>query len=179
MSGLLAGALIGLGGYAYLSIGGELGAVLFAIGLLSVVVFQLPLYTGKVCSLPDVLRPDKMIILYLLNIIGAALFGIVTATRTDVVESAINLVSMKADKSLWVAFVDGIVCGMCVAIAVKSKNIVIIIMTVALFILCGGEHCIADVYYMTVARKYDIPLILIVTLGNTLGGGIMMYVKGR
>ena len=43
---LFAGALIGLGGAIYLTIGGIVGAVAFAFGLMGVIHYGAPLYTG-------------------------------------------------------------------------------------------------------------------------------------
>lgn len=48
---IYAGIMIGLGGIAYLAVqGGLLGAFLFSIGLISVIEFDLNLYTGKVAD---------------------------------------------------------------------------------------------------------------------------------
>ena len=44
---LLSGILIGLGSAGYLALGGILGAVIFAFGLIGVVICGIPLYTGK------------------------------------------------------------------------------------------------------------------------------------
>ena len=44
---ILAGIFIALGCIIYLSIGGAVGAVLFSIGLLSVLYFKAHLFTGK------------------------------------------------------------------------------------------------------------------------------------
>ena len=43
---ILAGICIGLGGAIFVKLGGFIGAFMFAFGLLSVVHFKLPLYTG-------------------------------------------------------------------------------------------------------------------------------------
>ena len=45
--GLLAGMMISLGCTIFLKIGGIVGAILFSIGLLGVVTYQLNLFTGK------------------------------------------------------------------------------------------------------------------------------------
>ena len=45
-SALLAGICIGIAGFGYLAIGGVVGAVTFAFGLLAVVHYRLKLYTG-------------------------------------------------------------------------------------------------------------------------------------
>ena len=44
---VFAGIFISIGGSVYLSVGGIAGSVLFAFGLLGVIHYQLPLYTGK------------------------------------------------------------------------------------------------------------------------------------
>ena len=43
---ILAGIYIGLGGAIFIKLGGVIGACMFAFGLLTVVHFKLPLYTG-------------------------------------------------------------------------------------------------------------------------------------
>ena len=43
---ILAGICIGLGGAIFIKLGGVIGACMFAFGLLTVVHFKLPLYTG-------------------------------------------------------------------------------------------------------------------------------------
>ena len=49
---IFAGLLIGIGGTVYLRVGGPVGAVMFAFGLLSVVMCGAQLYTGKSGFLP-------------------------------------------------------------------------------------------------------------------------------
>ena len=44
---LFAGILIGLGAVGYLALGGLPGAVIFSFGLMSVIYFGVPLYTGQ------------------------------------------------------------------------------------------------------------------------------------
>ena len=44
---------------------------------------------------------------------------------------------------------------------------------VSIFVLCGFEHCVADMFYFTFARAWSfdaILRILVITLGNTVGG---------
>ena len=49
---VFAGLLIGVAGLVYLRVGGLAGAILFAFGLLSVVMCRAQLYTGKAGYLP-------------------------------------------------------------------------------------------------------------------------------
>ena len=51
---LFAGLLIGLGAYGFLALGGIPGAVIFAFGLVGVVLAGANLYTGKAGVLTDI-----------------------------------------------------------------------------------------------------------------------------
>ena len=44
--GFLAGAMIGIAGFAYLAVGGFYGALLFSFGLVSIYLYKLKLFTG-------------------------------------------------------------------------------------------------------------------------------------
>ena len=45
---VLAGVSIALGAFVYLKVGGVVGATMFSIGLLAVITFRFPLYTGRI-----------------------------------------------------------------------------------------------------------------------------------
>jgi formate/nitrite transporter FocA (FNT family) len=54
LSAMLAGLMIGVGGTVYLSVNNPvIGSLLFTVGLFSILVFQMQLFTGKVGYLPD------------------------------------------------------------------------------------------------------------------------------
>ena len=69
---LFSGFLIGLGATGYLALGGIPGAVIFAFGLVCVVLFGVPLYTGKAGVTNDI---PALVRIWLFNIIGCALLG--------------------------------------------------------------------------------------------------------
>jgi formate/nitrite transporter FocA (FNT family) len=51
-----------------------------------------------------------------------------------------------------------------------------VFLCVAIFILCGFEHCIANMYYFSVAGAWSrdvFLLVLLMTLGNSLGGMLL------
>ena len=72
-------------------------------------------------------------------------------------------------------------CGMLMYIAVNGyktisdnvgKNIVLFL-CVVVFILCGFEHCIANMYYFSIANMWNFKsflYLLIMILGNSFGG---------
>lgn len=172
----IAGLLIALGGYANMKVGGALGAFLFSLGLLSVIRFKTPLYTGMVSDLKKYGPAMFDVIFY--NMIGA-LFLAGFVLWQGGIDSQVNILA-KLDKTFPMILFDSFICGLCVSIAVKSKSVYMTILAVALFVICGGEHCVADVYYFIasgIANLEALRLVVIAILGNTLGGLLFAKVE--
>lgn len=55
----------------------------------------------------------------------------------------------------------------------KSKNPLIVVLPVMVFILIGAEHCVADMFYWFYADTINIPALLVITLGNTIGANFI------
>lgn len=196
--GILAGAAIGLGGFLNLllvSTGIEacryLGGFVFSIGLFTVCFFGLHLYTGKVGY---VMENDKkyalsLLIMYIGNVIGAVGFGylmyltgVIRDTATNV---ALNKIVFDGEvgasplKILLYSFFCCIMVFLAVDVYKKSNNWVIkianLVVCVALFVITGMEHCVANMFYFAFANIYATHFLhaflalLIATAGNSLG----------
>ena len=153
--------------------GGVMGALLFSIGLLVILNMEFKLFTGTVGyirTLDDFF--DNVIILFG-NILGACLLVALSPV------SAVPLLIQKLSVSLLLAFVRAVVCGGLIYSAVhchKQGKDYMVVACVMGFILCGAEHCIADLCFAiaTGVMSFKILLFLIVvTLGNSLGAIIL------
>ena len=153
--------------------GGVLGALLFSIGLLVILNMEFKLFTGTIGyikTLDDFF--DNVIILFG-NILGACLLVALSPI------SAVSILIEKLSVSLLIAFVRAIVCGSLIYSAVhchKQGKDYMVVACVMGFILCGAEHCIADLCFAiaTGVMSFKILLFLIVvTLGNSLGAIIL------
>lgn len=200
--GILAGAVIGLGGLLnllMLSLNLKyLGGVLFSVGLFSVCFFSLHLYTGRIAYVIDNKKDYilSLLIMYLGNAIGAILFGylmrlttisttgilseIATKVGTNkIINFASNEVFYSGLKILIFSFFCGIMVFLAVDVFKKVDKWIIkiinLVVCVALFVICGMEHCIANMFYFAIGNIYGVDLfacivaILIATLGNSLG----------
>lgn len=188
--GILAGLAIGIGGMVYLASLPDykpVGAFLFSAGLMTICFFSLNLYTGKVCYLFNN-KPSFLIDLLLIwigNYIGAGLCGIMTGISLEKLsETAKTLCESKLDQSPISTIILGFLCGILVFVAVEIYNrtksgiakYIGIFTCIPLFIVAGFEHSIADMFYFSAAHcsvAYpldDLIFILLVTLGNSLGG---------
>lgn len=76
---ILAGVMIGVGCNVYLSCDNKyIGALLFSIGLITILIFEFNLYTGKVCYIPQkgISFTKQVLIILIGNIIGCICMGL-------------------------------------------------------------------------------------------------------
>ena len=186
-----AGLAISIGGTVYLSVDNKIiGSLLFAVGLYAIVLNGLFLYTGKVVYL--VVQSDKIEYLGLLAItwlgnLAGTWIGAVAVLNTRIQgirENAVGICETKlADEPLSI-FLLAIFCGILMYIAVdgfkEKENPLILFFCVSVFILSGFEHCIANMFYFSIAGAWSLKTIvylIIMTLGNSLGGMLIPSLK--
>ena len=147
---IMSGLLIGLCADLNNRIGGLCGAFLFSIGLLTICMLELSLFTGKVGSSNDT---KELFTTFVLNIFGVIIIRILFTFNN--------------------MFVLGIGYGMLMQIGVTAykKNLPILtIMCVMAFILAGYKHCIAYAY-----NSLDVMSFALIVLGNIIGAKICYY----
>ncbi len=179
-----AGAAIALGGTVFLATDNRIvGAFLFSVGLLTVLVFGFDLFTGKAGNEEFIKKPWKLALIWAGNFVGAVLFGLMVSTHSTILESASTLIAGKLQKTALIAIIDGVICEFCIAIAVRGYakaegfgKYLAVVLGVMVFILCGAEHVVADMFYFAAARTAEIGktalFLLYATIGNVLGGVI-------
>ena len=204
------------------SIAKILSGMVFPAGLTMVLLAGSELFTGnclmviplieKEIRLTSLLR--NWIIVYIGNFIGSAIVAVLIyyGGQLDLFDGAlaVNTIKVAAGKcslTFTKAFCLGILCNFLVCIAVwisfaaktVSGKIMGLFLPIMLFILCGFEHCVANMYYGTAgllanadaayhaaaadtvssiwnltAGNFLIGNLLPVTLGNIVGGSIMV-----
>ena len=193
--GIFAGLGIGLGSFVFTIVctylpgeGGKMFAsCLFSIGLILVCVLGLQLYTGKI----GVFLDDRekigenainLPIMLMGNAIGAFALGILCHfIFMNVLDVADKILAISLGKTgSTTVFIQGILCGALVYIAVYcyknfqnwAMKIIGIIVAVTLFVYCGFQHCIANMFYFGMAFNWNIDMLwnlLIVILTNSIG----------
>lgn len=181
---ILSGILIGIGGYANLIVGNVIGAVLFSVGLLSVIGFQLPLYTGMVSNKENYNNVSNLLKVLFWNFVGADLLAAYTKILGVYTENFAIIAQTKLNEPILTALFNAILCGICVSIAVKYRHEIVVILAVTLFILCGGEHCVADAFYCGLLNHvgfmdmlHVLGFLLVVIVGNTFGGWFFLKIS--
>ena len=181
---ILSGILIGLGSAGYLALGGILGSVIFAFGLIGVVIFGIPLYTGKA----GVLKIDEswtLVRIWFWNVIGCIIVGLLIkyAGSDTSITNAITIVDGRFEAGWLKAMLRSIGCGLIIDLSVyqfrKSGSLIPILFGVPLFILCGFYHSIADVVYLTVSWRWNPEIYWYyptIFLGNYVGCNVRRIV---
>lgn len=211
ISGTLAGFFIGLGGLCSQMVTAEgmpkaLSALVFSVGLIMVVLSGSELFTGNcmmfsaVCTgavrIKDVIR--NWFYVYLGNLLGSVILAISvnlmklpSMFNGKLEEIMLSAYSAKLDQSMGMLVMKAVFCNIlvCMAVwyAIHSENTISKIMSCAIpvfvFVYCGFEHCVANMYflpaaaftYKTVMTPWILIIwqILVVTAGNVLGGIII------
>ena len=184
-SGIMAGTMISIGGSVFLSLAETnkiAGAILFSVALLCICMQGYSLYTGKIGFVLSDHSKEAMSVLWLGlmgNIIATVLFGITLGyALPNIVDTASAICVSKLEQEWMQTLIRSVFCGMLMYQAVSiyknhEKNLFGIFFCIPVFILCGFEHSIANIFYFSAARCFSpqvVIYILIVILGNSLGG---------
>ncbi len=195
VSAVLAGMMIGMGGTVYLSqTNSVVGSFLFAVGLFTVVVFQLHLFTGKIGYLPfqNLTYLTELLITWIGNLVGTFLTA--TMVRNSriyegMAERVEQIAAVKLNYDFLSIFLLAIFCGMLMFIAVdcfktqkgSTLQFIGVFVPVMVFILSGFEHVIANMFYFSLSASWSghcFASVLVMTLGNSIGGMLIpLYLK--
>jgi len=182
-SSIFAGIAISLGCIAFLTIGGIIGAILFTFGLLTVVHYQLKLYTGTVgfMNLIGVKKEHletwlTLIIVILGNITGCVLTAFL-ASHGDLHLNAqiTSLYEARMALTPIAVIIRAMGCGLIMTTAVyfgRQNKFLPLLFGVPLFICAGFLHSIADSFYYAFNGIITLKTIYYLSLtyfGNYLG----------
>lgn len=197
-NGALAGIMLCIGCAVNLSSENPiLGAFLFSLGLFAIIKLNFGLYTGKAGYMA--VNPPSYIGEVALalagNICGAAIGGAMlglTRFSNGFADSAAVILSVKFADSYLSTFFLSMFCGILMFTAVEGNKramaagdgtgaLFAVSVPVMVFIICGFNHCIADICYFFISGCVDIaaavPYFIFVILGNAAGCMLIPFVK--
>ncbi len=207
LKGILAGLSIGLGGFLYIlmvhyvegELGKVLGSLLFAIGLFLVCTFKLSLYTGKIGMIYEGKQTKEFYISLPVMLIGNAIgafalgylcFFIFKDTNImDTVNATCGVrTTLKTFNDYLSCIIKSTLCGFCVYMAVKLFNlnrlkplgIGLLVFFVFIFVYCGFQHCIANMFYFGFGNHINSNMFInlaLVIVFNSIGPilGVLIF----
>lgn len=211
VQGFLAGMYIAIGAIASLKVsasitisgfGDFLGALVFPLGIIAIIIMQAELFTSDCLVMTAIYAGRTKIsrifrilcVIFVSNLLGAVLIALFTKTSgifggavtSLVIDKALFKVHMPLGQLLASSILCNIiVCtGVCLAYSCKEEiaKIVVLWLAIAVFVLSGTEHVVANMYYLFAAlfsgaklTAKDIFYNLAVSgIGNFIGGGVIV-----
>ena len=175
----VAAIMIALGDFVLLKIGAPLGAFLFAFGLLGVCALGANLFTGKAGAMKkNGFKIQDMFVILVVNLVVGYLIGLLMSFCDESVKTA--AIDKVATWDFSVAFlIKAFFCGAIMFITVQSfkKTPLSVFAGVPLFILCGFQHCIANIITLGIANTWHWSIILAIA-GNWLGAINVSWLLG-
>ena len=206
IDGFLSGFTLGVGGMVSFSSDNRyIGAFLFSLGLFTIVQFRYGLFTGKVGYIVN--REPSYILEVLATLVSNGLGTLVSALllrQTSFFTSPVSGMELTIEERVSATvdskihdeplsiFVLAVFCGMLMFTAVeinrqcRAKGNFIgalfgVVFPVVVFIICGFNHCIADMFYYFFSGCPDVPAAVIyfvlAILGNAAGGMLIPALK--
>lgn len=209
--GIFAGMFIALAGvgatFANIYAGKLAGACVFTAGLAMVVVAGSELFTGNnlmvVALFSGKIGPVKLLknwlLVFLGNFIGAVFVASAVALSglfNPIAETVVATATAKVSMGFCEAVMRGLLCNFLVCIAVwmsfsantVTGKIAAVFLPVMLFVLCGFEHSVANMFYVPAGmvvggmngivaptmQEFLLNNLLPVTIGNVIGGAVLV-----
>lgn len=189
---IFGGISIGLACIVFILINNKIiGSFCFSIGLFLILTRDYNLFTGKLCFLERT-SITELLFTWIGNAIGIILL-VIFIKMTRLIElqyKVVEIISIKENDNFLSLLILSICCQFCINISVskfKEKNLNILIKLLSLFIgvfvfvICGFEHCIANMFYvffnLNKFNLINLRIIFISTTGNIIGGIILYYIK--
>ena len=181
---ILAGLLISLAGIVYLNCPDKIvGSLLFSLGLISVILLEANLFTGKIGYVNSKRSILDSLLILVFNLVAATIVGLIYRCGSDAAALIAGSKLSIFSEAWWLTGLKSIGCGAAIYLAVegykKSKSLIPVILGVMTFILAGWNHCIADCFYMAAGSfsVLAIPYLLVVIVGNSIGSLLIRFLQ--
>ena len=192
------GLTIGIGGTASLlashifgNAGKLIGASLFSLGILAIVMFEMKLFTGLISDIPEMGVKNfwKLPVCFIGNMLGVIFTAILvkfSPLADVVVPKGAEVISVKIFAEMWPikAFCSAILCGFLITLSIGAvkyaprkglSTTVGVMFPIIVFAFCGFDHSVANtlyIYFLGFTWK-SVGYLLMCVLGNIVGGVIL------
>lgn len=185
---ILAGILIVAAGMTYLAIDDAfVGSLMFSFGLLAILYKGYNLYTGKVGFVSKLSDVPPLLTTLFGNLIGLTIGASIYRAVGTKEERLQKICEAKLSNEWWQVLLLAILCGVMMYLAVSlfrsSKNPLMVMMPISVFIMCGFEHSMASFFYFVscyglgIFQPKIIGYLLIMVIGNAIGSVVWRIVE--
>lgn len=150
---LLAGVIVGIGGYLFLScINTLFGAILMALCFLSCSILNLNLFTDRAGFLSGSIDFRRLTLVLICNLFTAFIFGLISRFLNVTISNlADNMLLSVISSSYLLCIIKAIIAGFLFTLAIesgtKSKSCIIPIICITGFIYTSCFNCVLNSFY--------------------------------
>jgi len=178
---IFAGVLIGLAACVYMSCSNKIvGSMLFSIGLISVLVLDAYLFTGKIGYVDSKKKFIDCLVMLVFNLLSSYVVGLIYQYCIGGPNDIGNrFVDYQWYTVLFKGFGTGVLIYLGVELYKQTKNMIPVIICIMAFILSGFYHCVADACYLATSTITLDTLwyFLLVIIGNSLGSLTIRFLQ--
>lgn len=211
IQGMMAGMYISLGAVAYFQViahvadpglGSFLGALIFPLGIIAILLMQAELFTSDTMVMIAVFRGRTkiyktlriLLLILIANLIGAIFVAAISVysgifdaqTMQVIMEKAVYKGSLPISQLLLSSILCNIIVCTSVCLAYSCGNemarIIVVWLGITVFALSGTEHVVANMYFLFAGYFAGAEMTLLdvfynlslVTVGNFIGGGLIV-----
>lgn len=184
----LGGLVIGLGCIANYTVGGWLGALFFAITILSAVYYDLDIFVGKAGLLTNKnLDIVEMLLVFAGNFAGitwiSLLIKLIPQYGEPLGKIAEDMLTQTSSVAWDTCFVLAIFAGMTlyggIVAYVKTKNWIMLVLPIMMMILADWPFSLITVFLLWQADWINWPHLIPIILGNMIGVNIWHLLRRR
>ena len=156
-----------------------IGAVLFSLGIISVILFEASLFTGKIGYVNTKKKLLDSLIILVINLMVVFFIGLVYQE----IKGPSQAMDSRLAKEWYEILIDAVGTGACIYITVegykKTKSFVPVILGIVVFILAGFEHCVADMFFFGTGELtgQGLGYIGLAILGNGIGSLLVRWLQ--
>jgi formate/nitrite transporter FocA (FNT family) len=193
---IIAGLSIAFGCLVNLLSGNAIvGAFFFSTGLFLVLTRKYNLFTGKIGYLFDNKKEYiiEMVLVWLGNLVGTQILSIFvrfTHLYEKIKPSVEAIILSKTGQGYLSAFLLAVLCGIIIYLSVENYKqnsheigkYLGILLLIPLFIICGFEHCVADMFYFFLIPDnvlIKVVYLTVITFGNAVGSIVLHEIKKK
>lgn len=157
---MLAGTIMGIGCYAYLNVGGIIGAALLAFSYIIIISCECVFFTSRAGCVDNFIDMCLLFITLIFNIVGCILISeAFNSSSPELAEISLSImekrVSLGCLNCFMLAILSGILITMASYFVTCRDNWLPLVFSMPLLVMCDFTHCISDAFYFVFSHKYD------------------------
>ena len=150
--------------------------MLFSFALITIIKCNLKLYTGKI-GYYTTSKTFSLLMVLIYNFVGVILPTIgLSLCNSKLFTTFLDISKNKFSNGFIELFLYSSMCGILIFISVYTKDLIVTIFCIMIFVLSGYEHCVADFPFLIINFSLvNLFKFTVIIAGNSIGSIVTRY----